>query len=225
MRCRPTACVVLAAAAAVQAADLNEAGLFDEAEGFSVATVFQNHTGRRTKEVIVHKSLCGISKRPLSEDYVRRHCLRQCRIEDDGFIRPTFSEWERFCKETSSMEDWDAACSEYLCCTFGCGIYGGDRSVCENIDVSQRRAMLTETTADLMSGGITQEQRCELQKCHAYCARRSFDTCREQMFSQACQASNPHLYGCDVDCSGAPGRTPAIFASLAAAAWWISQRR
>lgn len=68
--------------------------------------------------------------------------------------------------------------------------------------------MLLETEGDMRSLGITQEQRCGMMKCHAYCARRSFDSCREIMFEQACEASNPHLYSCDVRCNGAIRHRP-----------------
>jgi len=128
-----------------------------------------------------------------------------------------------FCKETAGMDDWDAPCSDYLCCTFGCAVYGGDRSVCESIAPALRRNWLTETIADLMSSGMSQEQRCEMQKCNAYCARRAFDTCRETMFRQACEASNPHLYGCDVECSSADGKRPMAIASFVGL-WWLAGR-
>lgn len=175
----------------------------------------------RGKMILPAVSLCGASKRSLEEDGVRRNCLRQCRL-DDGHIRPTFSEWEKFCRDTAGIEEWDSSCEQYFCCTFGCDIYGGDRNICTKVAIENRRNLLVETQADLLQG-ITQEQRCEMQKCHAYCARNSFDTCRETMFREACEGSNPHLYSCDVACNGAASLRPLaalLLAALAAAAGW-----
>lgn len=224
VRCSRGAFLALAAVAASSPLVSADVELTDIPQ-LEVATLFDrpNATIRRLKDVVIHASLCGISKRSLQDDYVRRHCLRQCRIEDDGVVRPTFAEYERFCKETAGMDDWDAPCSDYLCCTFGCAVYGGDRSVCESIAPALRRNWLTETIADLMSSGMSQEQRCEMQKCNAYCARRAFDTCRETMFRQACEASNPHLYGCDVECSSADGKRPMAIASFVGL-WWLAGR-
>eukprot|EP00927_Polykrikos_kofoidii_P067612 TRINITY_DN63052_c0_g1_i1.p1 TRINITY_DN63052_c0_g1~~TRINITY_DN63052_c0_g1_i1.p1 ORF type:complete len:252 (-),score=34.70 TRINITY_DN63052_c0_g1_i1:123-803(-) len=157
----------------------------------------------------VFKGQCGLSKRSLDQDPTRRHCFRQCRIAETGEIQPDFAAWEQFCRETAGMDDWDAACKRFFCCAFGCDIYGGDRSRCEDARGDTRKTLLHETKADMFSAGVTKEQRCVLQKCHAYCARHNFDTCRETMFREACEASTPNLYGCDVDCSGA-FRTSAL---------------
>eukprot|EP00928_Gymnodinium_smaydae_P069896 TRINITY_DN5372_c0_g1_i2.p1 TRINITY_DN5372_c0_g1~~TRINITY_DN5372_c0_g1_i2.p1 ORF type:complete len:207 (-),score=37.40 TRINITY_DN5372_c0_g1_i2:58-678(-) len=146
-------------------------------------------------------TLCGISKRPLENDPVRRECLRQCIVHDDGAVAPVFSAWEGYCRETAIMDNWDAQCEAYLCCTFGCAVYGYGREVCLNARGKERRNMLVDAQAEAFEEGLTQEKRCELEKCHAWCARESFGTCREQQFKVACLASNPDLYGCDVDCS------------------------
>lgn len=47
--------------------------------------------------------MCGYSKLHLEEDPVRRFCLRQCRVESNGMIRPTFDEWEQYCRETAAI--------------------------------------------------------------------------------------------------------------------------
>lgn len=228
VHCGRVAFIAVAAVAATSVVSADERETEDYQTMLDIATLFDTENAtfsRRTKAVVVHPSLCGISKRSLMDDHVRRHCLRQCRIETDGFIRPTFAEWERFCKETAGMSEWDSACEDYFCCTFGCDIYGGDRTRCTDIAPSQRRSFLTETIADIMSSGMSQEQRCQMQKCHSYCARRAFNTCREQMFTQACEASNPHLYGCDVTCNSANGLRPALVASLLLAFGWLAAPR
>merc|ERR1740138_167436 len=71
-------------------------------------------------------SLCGLSKRSLTEDPVRRFCHRRCIVEDK-VIRPTFTEWEMYCRETSGMDNWDAECKEFMSCAYGCDAYYGDR--------------------------------------------------------------------------------------------------
>eukprot|EP00403_Amphidinium_massartii_P010401 CAMPEP_0178422350 /NCGR_PEP_ID=MMETSP0689_2-20121128/27127_1 /TAXON_ID=160604 /ORGANISM="Amphidinium massartii, Strain CS-259" /LENGTH=200 /DNA_ID=CAMNT_0020043909 /DNA_START=43 /DNA_END=642 /DNA_ORIENTATION=- len=150
--------------------------------------------------------LCGLSKRPLTEDPIRRTCLRQCRVEQDGdrqFIRPSFAEWEIFCRTTSSMEDWDEECEDFICCTFGCEVYGSDRSRCLSLTGTARRDFLLETEARQYNELITEQRRCEIDKCRAYCARQVFDTCREIQFKEECESGQPQLYGCDVDCSSA----------------------
>jgi len=154
------------------------------------------------------KSLCGLSKRSLDEDPRRRTCLRQCRLEDSGNVRPRFNEWEQFCKETAHMEFWDVPCKAYFCCILGCSSYGGDQSQCRTLVGQERKDYIINTLADKFASGITETERCELSKCQAYCAKQSFNTCREIMFKQSCEQSNPALYGCDVDCNGSRPMAP-----------------
>jgi len=144
---------------------------------------------------------CGRSRRDLKSDPVRRMCLRQCRLDDNGLFRPTFTEWEDYCRETAAMDDWDVECEDYLCCTFGCDVYGGNRDVCKNAQGEERYSLLLDTKENTYAAGITQEERCDLEKCHSYCARVSFHTCRELQWNQTCEASQPLLYGCDVKCN------------------------
>jgi len=146
--------------------------------------------------------LCGSSKIPLANDPLRRTCLRQCLVEGDQ-IRPTFDEWAEFCRETSDSQDWDQDCGEYFCCLFGCSVYGGDRSMCRQAQGRARWDLLQEAKAAVLNSGITREQRCTYEKCHAYCARSALDTCKETQFKQKCVASNLQLYGCDINCGGA----------------------
>jgi len=153
--------------------------------------------------------LCGFSKRVLTEDPIRRFCLRQCRVEDSNRIRPSFDEFEEYCRETASMKDWDPDCRRYLGCTYGCEIWGGSRDALLLLTPEERPTFLLETHANMYAAGITKETRCILEKCHAYCARESFNTCRETQFVQRCKDSNPHLYGCDIDCSGTLRARPA----------------
>mmetsp|Transcript_5814 Transcript_5814/g.11148 ORF Transcript_5814/g.11148 Transcript_5814/m.11148 type:complete len:209 (+) Transcript_5814:54-680(+) len=163
--------------------------------------------------------LCGFSKRPLTEDVHRRACLRQCRIESNGRLRPTFEEWETYCRETAGMENWDPSCEAYICCTFGCEVLGGDRTDCLELRGQARFERLVDARADMYALGITQEQRCVLEKCYAYCARASFDTCREMQFVQKCTDSNPTLYGCDVKCNAAVEQArPVLYLAAVAAA-------
>jgi len=42
----------------------------------------------------LQEPLCGYSKRNIDEDPLRRHCLRQCILGDDGIVYPYFEEWE-----------------------------------------------------------------------------------------------------------------------------------
>lgn len=165
--------------------------------------------------------LCGVSKRVLAEDPIRRYCLRQCRLEPNKRIRPSFDEFEEYCRESAGMQDWDPDCKRYLGCTYGCAIWGGSRDAMLLLDAADRPTFLLETHADMYAAGITKERRCILEKCHAFCARTSFDTCRETQFVQRCKDSNPHLYGCDVDCNGTPRARPAA-AMVAAVALLFS---
>ena len=50
---------------------------------------------------ITEEPLCGYSKRNIDEDPLRRHCLRQCILGDDGLVYPHFEEWEEYCRETA----------------------------------------------------------------------------------------------------------------------------
>lgn len=50
---------------------------------------------------IAEEPLCGYSKRNIDEDPLRRHCLRQCILGDDGLVYPHFEEWEEYCRETA----------------------------------------------------------------------------------------------------------------------------
>lgn len=65
----------------------------------------------------------------------------------------------------------------------------------------ERYNFLQESQAQMFSAGITREQRCTLEKCNAYCAKKVFMTCRETQYTQQCEKSNPRLYGCDVNCN------------------------
>merc|ERR1719265_2899268 len=158
-------------------------------------------------------ALCGFSKVPLSQDLTRRFCLRQCIIDQD-VIRPVFSEWETYCRETAAMEDWDPDCERFFSCTFGCDVYGNDRSAVSDIEGAARQKLLIETRDNMLSEGITQDLRCQLQKCRSYCAREAFDTCREMQFTESCKASRPELYGCNVDCDGSFRSHPAAMGLL-----------
>lgn len=162
--------------------------------------------------------LCGFSKIRLEDDLNRRVCLRQCRMEG-GIIRPTFEEWETYCRETAAMNNWDPDCEAYLGCTFGCQVWGGDRSRFQELKGRERYDYLVDSRADMYTFGITQDKRCEIEKCHAYCARVSFNTCRESQFVQKCELGNPQFFGCDVRCNGAsplhpPVRGLALLAAL-----------
>mmetsp|Transcript_97319 Transcript_97319/g.272357 ORF Transcript_97319/g.272357 Transcript_97319/m.272357 type:complete len:236 (-) Transcript_97319:67-774(-) len=153
--------------------------------------------------------MCGYSKLHLEEDPVRRFCLRQCRVESNGMIRPTFDEWEQYCRETAAMPAWDSECEAYLSCTFGCEVWGGNRDAMLSLSPSERYEFLMDTKADMYAEGITKEQRCVLDKCHAYCAKLELHSCREAQYRQGCLAGDPTSYQCDVDCNGA-WKPPAL---------------
>eukprot|EP00930_Biecheleria_cincta_P049634 TRINITY_DN34832_c0_g1_i1.p1 TRINITY_DN34832_c0_g1~~TRINITY_DN34832_c0_g1_i1.p1 ORF type:complete len:249 (+),score=33.90 TRINITY_DN34832_c0_g1_i1:65-748(+) len=164
-------------------------------------------------EIVAIDPLCGRTQRNLDEDPLRRHCLRQCILSPSGSIQPFFSEWEDYCRETSQMDDWDPQCQAFLCCMFGCDVWGGDSTFCLTAQPIKRREMLVETKAQMYSAGLTKEKRCALEKCNAYCARRVFLTCRETQYVQHCESTNPRLYGCDVNCNAAwHGFHPSWFA-------------
>lgn len=150
--------------------------------------------------------MCGYSKTRADENPVQRFCLRQCRVERNGQVRPTFEEWEKYCRDTSSMDPWDQECMAYLSCTYGCEIWGGKRKFLLDVAAEDRYSFLTDSLADMYAAGITQETRCELEKCHSYCARKELPSCRESQYQQQCRASNPDLYGCSVDCNDAQHR-------------------
>lgn len=164
--------------------------------------------------LLLEEPLCGYSKRNIDEDPLRRHCLRQCILGDDGVVHPYFEEWEEYCRETSGMMDWDPECREYLCCLFGCEVWGADSSECLTEDPAARYNYLLESRAEMFSAGITRQQRCTLEKCNAYCAKKVFMTCRETQYTQQCEKSNPTLYGCDVNCNGAVARHLSILIAL-----------
>lgn len=147
--------------------------------------------------------MCGFSKVDLEEDPIRRMCLRQCRIEKNGEIRPTFMEWEDYCRETAAMDPWDDECKDYIACTYGCDVWGNRDVEFRLMPPEERYTFMVDTKADIYASGITQEQRCILEKCHSYCVRAILGTCRESQFRQACLDGNPSLYGCDVDCNSA----------------------
>lgn len=147
-------------------------------------------------------ALCGLSKRALPEDPTRRFCLRRC-IMDEGEIKPSFTEWEMYCRETSGMESWDAECYDMTTCAYGCDAYYGDRSKIANLEGEERRELVRATRDMLYSEGITQSKRCSIMKCHAFCAKKYLGTCRELQFRHSCELSQPSQYNCDVDCNGA----------------------
>ncbi|CAE8673146.1 unnamed protein product, partial [Polarella glacialis] len=162
--------------------------------------------------------LCGYSKRNFDEDPVRRYCSRQCIMDEKGIVYPKFEEWDEYCRATSSMKEWDPQCQEFLCCTFGCEVWGGDRSPCYEVLPEKRYEFLLEATADMYASGLTQETRCSLEKCNAYCSNQVFGTCRERQYAQNCEKGSPQQYGCDVDCSGAwrqACRLPSVLIQLA----------
>mmetsp|Transcript_37961 Transcript_37961/g.84843 ORF Transcript_37961/g.84843 Transcript_37961/m.84843 type:complete len:204 (-) Transcript_37961:141-752(-) len=166
--------------------------------------------------LLLEEPLCGYSKRNIDEDPLRRHCLRQCILGDDSVVHPYFEEWEEYCRETAGMADWDPECQSYLCCVFGCEVWGGGSSeICDAADPVARYSFLQEARAQMFSAGITREQRCTLEKCNAYCAKKIFMTCRETQYTQQCEKSNPTLYGCDVNCNGAMSRHLGLLALLA----------
>merc|ERR1712151_563941 len=154
------------------------------------------------------------SKRSLEEDPLRRTCLRQCHI-DDGRMRPTFDEWEQFCRDTAAMKDWDNDCETYFGCIYGCDIWGGSREQVLDLTPSDRYEFLIESKANMYASGVTPGKRCSLEKCHAYCARESFNTCREMQFVQKCEDGNPQSYGCDVRCNDARKSSPLLPIALA----------
>eukprot|EP00747_Dinoflagellata_sp_TGD_P181721 gnl/TRDRNA2_/TRDRNA2_35648_c0_seq1.p1 gnl/TRDRNA2_/TRDRNA2_35648_c0~~gnl/TRDRNA2_/TRDRNA2_35648_c0_seq1.p1 ORF type:complete len:208 (-),score=31.72 gnl/TRDRNA2_/TRDRNA2_35648_c0_seq1:131-727(-) len=167
-------------------------------------------------------SPCGVSKRPIVEDPVRRFCLRQCQLVDEVVI-PSFNEFEGLCRDTASADDWDADCQGFICCMFGCAIFGGDRRPCLEATGRDRFAIITEVQLSMQAEGMSQELRCDQEKCRAYCAREAFDTCREVQFQQKCTGSQLHLYGCDVDCGGAASLRPTAAAAAAAlAVLWLT---
>merc|ERR1719263_1309330 len=101
------------------------------------------------------------------------------------------------------MEDWDPECADFMSCAYGCDAYYGDRSLLEQKEGEERLEFIRMTRDKMYSDGITQAKRCELMKCHAFCAKKYLDTCREWQFRNSCTESQPQQYGCDVDCSGA----------------------
>jgi len=56
-----------------------------------------------TPQQVAEDPVCARTQRNLDEDPLRRHCLRQCLLSPSGTIQPYFSEWEDYCRETSTM--------------------------------------------------------------------------------------------------------------------------
>merc|ERR1740123_1072201 len=107
--------------------------------------------------------MCGYNKARPDEDPVQRFCLRQCRVEKNGMIRPTFDEWEKYCRDTAAMENWDQDCMDYLSCTYGCAVWGGDRDQLRKMPSgTSRKTFLQDSLADMYETGISQEKRCDL---------------------------------------------------------------
>merc|ERR1719379_1582066 len=79
-----------------------------------------------------------------------------------------------------------------------------------------RREKLRQLQADLKAV-MSQEQRCELQKCESYCAKQTFDTCRESQYLAYCVGSSPELYDCDVRCNSAGSKKVTMAIAIAAA--------
>lgn len=94
-----------------------------------VSSQDDNGTSTLSPNLLLEEPLCGYSKRNIDEDPLRRHCLRQCILGDDGIVYPYFEEWEEYCRETAGMMDWDPECRSYLCCLFGCEVWGGDSTL------------------------------------------------------------------------------------------------
>jgi hypothetical protein len=112
------------------------------------------------------------------------------------------------------METWDQDCQNFFQCLFGCDIYGEDWRAFTEKAVEERKFYLINKQQDIVSDGITEEIRCTLMKCEAFCARQSFETCREVMFQDMCTSSNPEQYNCDVECSPASRPRVSVLACL-----------
>ncbi|CAJ1381564.1 unnamed protein product [Effrenium voratum] len=106
-----------------------------------------NNTFTVSPSLLLEEPLCGYSKRNIDEDPLRRHCLRQCILGPDGIVHPYFDEWEEYCRDTAGMMDWDPECSSYLCCLFGCEVWGGDSTQCLSEDPTERYNFLQATIA------------------------------------------------------------------------------
>lgn len=162
--------------------------------------------------------LCGVTTRPLTEDAQRRFCFKQCRVEEDGTVRPKFSEWIDYCEDTAVMEDWDEECKAFYSCKYGCEVWGGDRGTILDAQYEDRTDVILNTEAEMYIAGMTQEKKCILEKCNSYCAREAFGSCKEAQFQQECEAGNYHLFGCDIDCSSAVPLAQQASAATAALA-------
>lgn len=61
---------------------------------WSLVSAQDNETATLAPNLLLEEPLCGYSKRNIDEDPLRRHCLRQCILGDDGIVYPYFEEWE-----------------------------------------------------------------------------------------------------------------------------------
>lgn len=96
------------------------------------------------------------------------------------------------------MVDWDPECRSYLCCLFGCEVWGGDSALCLSEDPVERYNWLLESRAIMFSAGITREQRCTLEKCNAYCAKKAPSAVAES-------DGKRWLHGSDARCESSSG--------------------
>jgi len=154
---------------------------------------------------------CAPSEKHISEDIERRQCLRQCEIpkkgsEEEGattastfLVQPPFEEWEEFCYETSLLDNWDKNCEQFYCCLYGCKVFGSDRSKCHDAAVEQRPSLLERARI----ANNEKSDRCDIQKCRAWCAREVFETCKEKQYEESCKYDTAGLFRCDVKCDGA----------------------
>eukprot|EP00931_Biecheleriopsis_adriatica_P057162 TRINITY_DN33900_c0_g1_i1.p1 TRINITY_DN33900_c0_g1~~TRINITY_DN33900_c0_g1_i1.p1 ORF type:complete len:228 (-),score=29.66 TRINITY_DN33900_c0_g1_i1:101-784(-) len=183
----------------------------------------ENTTSEADASSSTSTEVCPPTRRNLDEDPIRRKCFKQCILGDDGVVAPSFDEWEAYCRETAGMASWDPECRAFLCCTFGCDIWGGDSTFCNTASPAELYEYLRDTKANMYAAGISVELRCAIEKCSAYCARSNFETCGLTRYAQKCTGSNPPVWGCDVDCNGAwhpyaSGYT-AAFLALGISVW------
>merc|ERR1712232_437645 len=94
-------------------------------------------------------------------------------------------------------------CNAYYSCVYGCEVWGGDRSSIQSQKPSDRQTYILNSQGEMFISGMTQEKKCILEKCNAYCAREAFGSCKESQYEQECLAGNYLMWGCDVDSSRA----------------------
>lgn len=174
----------------------------DPLDGLHPHPSFSNGTFARR---LGKKRVCEPTRAGEEMNENTRTCLRQCQLNEENEVIPDFFDWEDYCYNTATDENWDPECQQFYCCLFGCEVFGGSRSPCYNVGPEDRQDLLNNVKMRQIPKG----QRCDAEKCRGFCVRSEFGTCRELQYTSSCKASKLGLYKCNVQCNSTrPAQEP-----------------